>query len=77
MDVVYVDAAALAVSGGTIFGIVADLSAWQFNFPNGDQPTFVFDEYTEAASDIVRVIGRMMVGMGIVAPYKTVVIKAA
>lgn len=72
MDVVYVDAAAL---NGEL-AIVADLSAWQFNFPNGDQPTFVFDEYTEAASDIVRVIGRVMVGMGIVAPYKTVVIEA-
>ena len=77
MEVVYVDAAALAVSGGTIFGIVADLSAWQFNFPNGDQPTFVFDEFTEAPADIVRVIGRVMVGYGIVAPYKTVVIAKA
>ena len=73
MDVVYVDAAAL---NGEL-AVVADLSAWQFNFPNGDQPTFVFDEYTEAASDIVRVIGRVMVGMGIVAPYKTVVIETA
>lgn len=71
MDVVYVDSAVL---GETVLGIVADLSAWQFNFPNGDQPTFVFDEYTEAAADIVRVIGRVMVGMGVVAPYKTVVI---
>lgn len=72
MDVVYVDAAAL---NGQL-AVVADLSAWQFNFPNGDQPTFVFDEYTEAAADIVRVIGRVMVGMGIVAPYKTVVIES-
>ena len=72
MDVVYVDAAAL--SGN--LAVVADLSAWQFNFPNGDEPTFVFDEYTEAASDIVRVIGRVLVGMGVVAPYKTVIIEA-
>lgn len=72
MDVVYVDSAAL---NGQL-AVVADLSAWQFNFPNGDQPTFVFDEYTEASADIVRVIGRVMVGMGIVAPYKTVVIEA-
>lgn len=72
MDVVYVDAAAL---NGNL-AVVADLSAWQFNFPNGDQPTFVFDEFTEAPADIVRVIGRVMVGMGIVAPYKTVVIEA-
>lgn len=72
MDVVYVDAAAL----NGAMAVVADLSAWQFNFPNGDAPTFVFDEYTEADADIVRVIGRMMVGMGIVAPYKTVAIEA-
>lgn len=71
MDVVYVDSA--AINGA--MAIVADLNAWQFNFPNGDAPSFVFDEYTEAPSDIVRVIGRMMIGMGVVAPYKTVVIK--
>lgn len=77
MEVVYVDSAALQPTGVNtpMLGIVADLSAWQFNFPNGDQPTFVFDEYTEADADIVRVIGRMMVGLGIVAPYKTVVIE--
>lgn len=69
MDVIYVDAAVL---GENRLAMVVDLSAWQFNFPNGDAPTFVFDEYTEAAADIVRVIGRVMVGMGIVAPYKTV-----
>lgn len=68
MDVVYVDASAL----GSAKAIVADLSAWQFNFPNGDDVKFVFDEFTEAPSDIVRVIGRVMVGMGIVAPYKTI-----
>ena len=74
MDVVYVDAAALTVSGNTALGMVADLSAWQINFPNGDNVQFVFDEYTEAPADIVRVIGRIMAGIGIVAPYKTVVI---
>lgn len=77
MEVVYVDAAALLTAAGTALGIVADLSAWQFNFPNGDEVQFVFDEYTEAPADIVRVIGRVMVGMGIVAPSKTVLIKAA
>jgi HK97 family phage major capsid protein len=73
MDVVYVDAAAL----NGAMAVVADLSAWQFNFPNGDDVKFVFDEYTDAPSDIVRVIGRVMVGMGVVAPFKTVAIKAA
>ncbi len=74
MDVVYVDAAALTVSGSTALGMVADLSAWQINFPDGDDVKFIFDEYTEAPADIVRVIGRVMAGIGIVAPYKTVTI---
>ena len=75
MEVVYVDAAALTVLAGTALAVVADLTAWQINFPNGDDVKFVFDEYTEAPADIVRVIGRVMAGIGIVAPYKTVVIK--
>lgn len=72
MEVVYVDAAAL---DGNL-AVVADLSAWQVNFPNGDDVKFVFDEFTEAPADIVRVIGRVMAGVGVVAPYKTVFIKA-
>lgn len=75
MEVVYVDAAALTTPAGTSLAVVADLTAWQINFPNGDDVKFVFDEYTEAPADIVRVIGRVMAGIGIVAPYKTVVIK--
>ena len=77
MEVVYVDAAALSFQGVTALAVVADLSAWQINFPNGDEVKFVFDEYTEAPADIVRVIGRVMAGIGIVAPYKTVAIKHA
>ena len=73
MDVVYVDA--VSITGA--LAIVADLSAWQINFPDGDDVKFVFDEFTEAPADIVRVIGRLYAGLGIVAPYKTVVIKAA
>lgn len=71
MEVIYAD----DLTPGNL-AIVADLSAWQVNFPSGDEVKFVFDEYTEAAADIVRVIGRMMVAFGIVAPGKTVVIKA-
>jgi hypothetical protein len=73
MEVVYVDSAAL----GRFLGVVADLSAWQINFPNGDDVKFIFDEYTEAPADIVRVVGRVMAGIGVVAPYKTVTIAAA
>lgn len=71
MEVIYAD----NLTSGNL-AIVADLSAWQMNFPSGDEVKIVFDEYTEAAADIVRVIGRMLVAPGIVAPGKTVVIKA-
>lgn len=73
LEVIYVDSS--AISGA--LGIVADMSGIQFNFPNGDAPQFVFDEYTEADADIVRVIGRVMVGMGVVAMGKVVAIVAA
>jgi len=63
-------------AGSDTLGIVADLSGVQANFPDGDQPKFVFDEYTEAAADIVRVIGRLYVGIDVVAPGKVVVIGA-
>lgn len=70
MEVIYVDRGVIGAKA-----IVADLSAWQINFASGsDEVKFVFDEYTEAAADIVRVVGRLLVGIGFVAPYKTVVI---
>lgn len=72
LEVLYVDGTAL----GSMLGIVVDLSGVQANFPDGDQPKFVFDEYTEAPADIVRVIGRLMVGIALVAPKKAVLIKA-
>ena len=79
MEVVYVDSAALnpTVGGQQMhaLAIVADLSAWQINFPNGDDVKFVFDEYTDAPSDLVRVIGRVMAGIAVVAPSKTIIIQ--
>lgn len=72
LEVIYVESADLA-SG--VAAIVADPSAWQMNFPDGDQVKFVFDEYTEAAADIVRVIGRLYMAAAVVAPGKTVAIK--
>lgn len=55
-----------------VHGYVADLTGVQANFPNGDQVNFVFDEYTDAPSDLVRVIGRLMMAVDVVAPGKIV-----
>lgn len=72
MDVIYVDAADLP---GTAKAIIADPTGWQANFPAGDEVKFIFDEYTEAAADIVRVVGRLLVAMNVVVPGKTVIIQ--
>lgn len=72
MDVIYVDASVL---GGKL-AVIADPSAFQINLPNGDGAQFKFDDITEAAADMVRVIGRLYVATGIVAPGRVVRIAA-
>lgn len=74
MDVVYMD---MFDNANMPLAFVADLSGVQANFPEGDEVKFVFDEYTEAPADIVRVIGRMLYAADVVAPGKVVKIVAA
>ena len=69
MEVVHVDQAAL----GDAKFIVADLSGAQANFPNGGEVKFKFDDLTEAAADMVRILGRLPIGMDVVAPGRVVV----
>lgn len=68
MDVLFTDAANL----GTASFVVADLSAVHANFPEGDGVKFKFDDLTKADEDIVRIIGRLYVGIDVVAGGKTV-----
>lgn len=81
MEVIYVDSAALSATVGsqtsTAAAIVADLSGWQINLPDGDQVKFKFDDLTEADADMIRVIGRLYVALGIVSTGKTVLIMSA
>lgn len=56
--------------------IIADLSAIQVNFPNGDVPRFIFDEYTDAPSNVVRIIGRLAAAVAVVAQDMIVKITA-
>lgn len=70
LEVLYVDAAALSTNQA----IVVDLSGVQANFPDGDIVKFKFDDITEAAADMIRVIGRLYVAIDLVAPGKAVVI---
>ena len=68
MRVVYTDASFL----GTKKLIVGDLSGVQANFPEGDDAKFKFDDLSKADEDIVRIIGRLYVGLDVVAPGKFV-----
>lgn len=55
--------------------IVGDLEAIQANYPAGDDVKFVFDEYSLAEEDLVKVVGRQMVGIGLVRDKAFTVIK--
>lgn len=51
------------------FLVVGDFAnGAQANFPSGSGIKFVLDEYTSAPADIVKLIGRQYVAMGVVAP---------
>ena len=56
-------------STGDTFAIVGDLANGALaNFPNGDDIEFKFDDLSQAEYDLVRIIGREFVGLGVVAP---------
>ena len=58
-----------AASTGDTYVIVGDLDQGALaNFPNGEGIEFKFDDTTLMTSDLVRVLGREYVGIGIVAP---------
>lgn len=62
-------AAYSAATTGVPYMIVGDLDQGALaNFPAGDDIRFKFDEMTLATSDLVRVIGRQYVALGVVAP---------
>lgn len=53
---------------GDVYAIVGDLSGVKGNFPNGDEIKFIFDEYTYAESDMIKIVGKILVGIGVVQP---------
>ena len=48
--------------------LVGDLAKVQANLPEGDEIKFKYDDLTEAAADMVKVHGKMMVGYALTAP---------
>ena len=49
-----------------VWMIVGDFGGVQANFPNGDSVNLKFDDLSLAENDLVKVVGREYVGMGIV-----------
>lgn len=58
-------------------GFVADLSGVLVNFPQGDDVKIKVDDLTAAASDMVKVYGRLYAAIDVVAPGKVVKFVAA
>ena len=56
-----------AASAGETYAIVGDFSGIQANFPNGDEITLKFDDISLAEKDLIKIVGREYVGLGIVA----------
>lgn len=68
---------AAGLTAGDPYLIVGDLAGVTANFPNGDDVKFTFDEYTLAPEDLIRIIGRLFVGIGVTAPgFFAVAVKA-
>lgn len=58
-----------AATTGVVYAIVGDLGEGALaNFPNGEAIQMKYDDMTLATSDLVRVIGRMPVALGVVGP---------
>lgn len=63
-------------STGDTYVIVGDFAdGFQANFPNGDQVTMMVDPYSLSERDLVKIVGRQYVGMGVVAPKRFTKIK--
>lgn len=63
-------------SDGDVFAIVGDFGHGAIaNFPNGDDIKFKFDDTSLAEADLIKIIGRKYVALGVVAPNAFVNLK--
>ena len=51
-----------------VFMIVGDLAGVQANLPEGEAVKFVYDEFTLAPNDLIRIIGRLYAAIGVTGP---------
>ena len=58
-----------AANSGDTYAIVGDLGRGaQANFPNGNEVTIKFDDLSLAEKDLVKIVGREFVALGVVGP---------
>ena len=65
-----------AASAGQVYAIVGSLETGaRINYPAGEEIKFVFDELSLAEKDLVKIVGRRLAAMDIVAPGRFVNVK--
>ena len=57
-----------SLSENGVYAIVGDLDGLQFNYPEGDGVSIIYDNVTRKKEDIVEVLGRQYAAHGITAP---------
>lgn len=67
--------AAASATTGQAIAIVGDLDGVQANFPNGDQPSFKYDDLSLAEKDLVKIVGRLPYAHDVTASGRFCVIK--
>lgn len=63
-----------AADSGDVFAIIGDFSAIRMNMPNGQGVQFKYDDLSLAEKDLVKIVGRLPVGLGVVASDRFVLI---
>ena len=61
-----------SADANAMYGIVGDLKAFQANYPEGEDVIIKWDDKTRAKDDMVTVIARQYVGLGVTAPGRLV-----
>ena len=54
--------------------IVGDLAGVRANLPEGGNVRFIFDEYSLAEADLIKIVGKMLAGIAVVGPKMFAVI---
>lgn len=53
---------------GETYAIVGDLRGLQYNYPDGDGVSLKYDDLSLAEQDLVKIVGRQYVGIGVTEP---------